>query len=191
MRNQLFLLWFIVAIFVTSSLCADTNKVNTYEPDAHFFAYKSPPPAGFDWAFQRYTFDRIEEYFDEYYLGRYKNWEKYLTGKQREFAGKFGLTNILLRPDFRCYENTKISLSKNVWSNRLLFRCLAPVGDVRNFDLLVALKPYQYMTFFMKGQINGEKRVALVINHPIGHGRNSKETQRIKRLLGRAKKFAE
>ena len=176
---------------MTSSLCADTNEVDTYEFDAQFSSHESPPPVGFNWAFQRYSFDRIEEYFDEYYLSRYKNWEKYLTGKQRAFAGRLGLTNIIVKPDFRSYQNTEISLSKNVWNNRLLFRYLAPVGDVRDFDLLVALKPYQYMTLIMRGQVNGEKRVALAINHPLGPGKSNKEAQRIKRLLGRVKRFAE
>lgn len=191
MKRNCFLLWFAIAIFVTSSLCADTNEVDTNESDAHFPAYESSPSMGFNWIFQGYTFNRIEEYYDEYYMGRYKHWEKYLSSKQREFAGKFGLTNILFRPNLRNYEKSKISLSKNVWNNRLLFRYLAPVGDVRDFDLLVALKPYQYMTFIMKGQMNGERRVALVINHPFGPGKSDRETRRIKRLLGRAKKFAE
>jgi hypothetical protein len=83
-------------------------------------------------------------------------------------------------------------LSKSVWSDRILFRYLAPVGDVRDFDMSVAFRPYHFMTFIMRGQMSGENRVALVISQPFGHkDKGSKGTQRMRKLLGKAKRLAD
>lgn len=191
MRKLLSLLYIALTVFMTFSLCADADETKPYRFGIYEPSYKSRLPVGFNWLFQRYDLDRIEEYFDEYYIDRYKYWEKYLISKQREFAGKFGLSDIFLKPDLRRYENTKLALSKSVWNDRLLFRYLAPVGDVRDFDLSVAFRPYHFMTFIMRGQMSGEQRVALVVSQPFGRGKSNREVKRLRRLLGQAKKLAE
>ena len=66
------------------------------------------------------------------------------------------------------------------------------MGDIRDFDMSVAFRPYHFMTFIMRGQLSGENRVALVINRPFGsRDETCKETERIKKLLGKAKKLAD
>ncbi len=187
MRKVFFPLCIALTVFITFSLCADVDETKPYKFDVYESSYESRFPAGFNWLFQQ----RFEEYYDEYFIGRYKNWEKYLVSKQREFAGRFGLTDIYFRPDFRRYEKTKVALSKSVWRDRLIFRYLAPVGDVRDFDMSVAFRPYHFMTFIMRGQISGEQRVALVVSQPLGRGKGSRETQRLRWWLGQARRLAE
>ena len=187
MRILFALLCITLAITVTFSTPADIDEIDLYEVDVYPLPYESRPLIGFNW----YDFDRIEEYVDEYYVARYKNWEKYLIGKQREFVGRFGLSDVFFRPDFRRYENTKITLTKSVWSNRLIFRYLAPVGDVRNFEISVALKPYQFITFIVEGDINGDTRTVLVLSGPLGRDSNNEYAKRrVRRLLGQLRRFA-
>ena len=181
------LLCIILAVTVTFSTLADVDGIDLHEVDIYPPAYESRPLIDFNW----YDFDRIEEYVDEYYVARYKNWEKYLVGKQREFVGRFGLSDVFFRPDFRRYENTKMALTKRVWSNRLIFRYLAPVGDVRDFEISIALRPYQFMTFVVEGNIDGETRTVLVLSGPLGRDRNNEYAkQRVRRLLGQLRRFA-
>ncbi|MFC1712653.1 hypothetical protein ACFL6S_03230 [Candidatus Poribacteria bacterium] len=191
MRKLFSLLCITFAVFMTFSLCADADETKPYKFEIYESSYESSLSADLNEIPQWYNFDRIEGYFDELYVGRYKNWENYLVGKQREVAGKFGLTDIFFRPNFRRYDNTKIALSKSIWRDRLLFRYLAPVGDVRDFDMSVAFRPYHFMTFIMRGQMSGEQQVALVVSQPLGRGNNTGETQRLKWLLGQAKRLAD
>ncbi len=190
-RNLFFLLCITLAVFMTFSLCADTEETKTYKFEIYESSRESSLSTDLNEIPQWYNFDRIEEYFGELYVGRYKSWEKYLVGKQREVAGKFSLTDVFFRPDFRRYDNTKIAFSKSIWRDRLLFRYLAPVGNVRDFDMSVAFRPYHFMTFIMRGQMSGEQQVALVVSQPLGRGKNTRETRRIKWLLGRAKRLAD
>jgi hypothetical protein len=171
----------------------DADEIGFHEPDAqHQSDYGTRLPIGFSWLVERYDFDRIEEYVDEYYTGHYKNWEKFLTTKQREFAGRFGLSNIFVRPDFNCYENTKIALTKGIWNDRLLFRYLAPVRNIEDFEVSVAIRPQRFVTFLVKSERNGEQRVVLVINRPLGHDKNSEyATRRLRWLLGHMKRLGD
>ena len=191
MRILFALLCIILAVTVTFSTLADVDEIDLYEADVYPPPYESRLRIGFNWIVGRYDFDRIEEYVDEYYVARYRNWEKYLIGKQREFVGRFGLSDVFFRPDFRRYENTKMALTKRVWSNRLIFRYLAPVGDVRDFEISIALRPYQFMTFIVEGNIDGETRTVLVLSGPLGRDRNNEYAkQRVRRLLGQLRRFA-
>ena len=188
-----------LAIAVPFSTPADVDEIGLYE-DAYPPSYESRISIGFNWIVGLYDFDRIEEYVDEYYVVRYKNWEKYLVGKQREFVGRFGLSDVFFRPDFRRYDNTKVALTKRVWSNRLIFRYLAPVGDVRDFELSVALRPHRFVTFIVEsniadiieeGDVAAETRLVLVLSGPLGHDRNKEHARRrVKRLLGQLRRFA-
>lgn len=191
-RKQFFLFCIILTVVIASSLCAHVTKADSHESNIYDGpSYKSSSPVGFNWILQRYDLSRVEEYLDEYYIDRYKHWEKYVVSKQREFAEKFGLTDIFLKPDFRNYEDSKVAFSKSLWEDKILLRYLAPVGDIRNFDMSVAFRPYDFVTFIMRGKMHGENRVALVINQPFGsQDKSCKETERIKKFLGKAKKLA-
>ena len=185
------LLCITLAVFMTSSSCADVNKTELYEANSYSPPYESRISIGFNWIFGRYDFDQIEEYVDEYYVARYKHWEKYLIGKQREFVGKFGLSDVFFRPDFRRYDNTKIALTRSVWSNKLIFRYLAPVGDVREFEISVALRPYQFMTFIVEGDVEGKAKAVIVLSGPLGRDKNKEyAVRRVRRLLGHVRRFA-
>ncbi len=191
MRILFALFGITLAVIMPFSSRADVDEIDLYETYPYSPSYESRLPIGFNWIFERYDFDRIEEYVDEYYVSRYKHWERYLIDKQREFVGRFGLSDVFFRPDFRRYENTKIALTKSVWSNKLIFRYLAPVGDVKDFELFVALRPYQFMTFIVRGHVNGEHRVALVLSGSLGRDKNSEyATRRIRRILGQVRRFA-
>jgi hypothetical protein len=175
------------AVFSSS---ADTDEINLYESNSYLPAYDSRFPIDFSWVVERYDFDRIEEYIDEYYGTYYKHWERYLTSKQRELAGKFGLSNIFFKPNLRCYENTKIVFTKSIWNDTLLLRYLAPVGDVRDFELFVVLRPHQAMTLIARGHIDGERSIAIVVKKSLGsESRETDLARRTKRLLGRAKRL--
>ena len=176
---------------MASVLYADTDETIFYSLDSCSLTYNSHSAVSLSWIFERYDFDWIVEYVDQYYGNYYKNCERFLTGKQREIAGKFGLSNIFFKPDFRVYENTKIVLTKRLWHDRLRFRYLAPLGDVRNFDVSVAVKPYRFVTVSARGNINGETSIAIVVNKPLGRASKLGDTaRRTKSLLGRAKQLA-
>ncbi len=154
-----------------------------------FPSYNSRFPIDFGWISQRYDFDRVEEYVDQYY-GTIQGYERFLTSKQREIAGRFGLSNIFVKPDLRAYENTKIILTRGIWSNRVRLRYLAPMGDLSDFDLSIAVKPYRYTTFYAKGDMDGRISIALAVNKPLGRGFTKGDpARRTKQLLVNAKKL--
>jgi hypothetical protein len=181
------LLFVLLAVFMASSLCADTDDVSG-ELNACF----SPPsqdsrfPMDLSWIVEWYDFDWIEEYVDEYY-GAY---HRYLTSKQREFARKLGLSNIYFKPNFRCYGDTKVVISKGVWNNRLLFRYLAPVGSMGDLKLSIALRPHRSVAFVAEGHTNGEKRVVIAVDKLLGRGNRSREmTRRARRILAKVRRL--
>lgn len=190
MKRLLTLLCITFTVFTALSSRADTDEISLYEPSDRLPAYDSRFPVDFSWIVERYDFDWIERYIDEYYGTRYKHWERYLTSKQRELAGKFGLSSIRVKPNFRCYEDTKIALSRGVWNNRLLVRYLAPVGDIRDFELFIALRPHRFATFIARGHINGERSIAIVMKRPFGSESGNKDAmRRARRFLGKAKRL--
>ena len=192
MKRLLTLLCIALTVPTALSVRADTGEISHYELNDHFPTYDSRFSIDFSWIVERYDFDRIEKYIDEYYGARYKYWEKYLTSKQRELASKFGLSNIHVKPNFRCYEDTKVVFSRRIWNDRLLVRYLAPAGDIRDFELLVALKPHRFATFIVKGHINGERSMAIVVKKPFGSESGNRDAmRRARRLLGKARKLVE
>jgi hypothetical protein len=169
---------------------ADADEIRFYELSSRCPTHDSRFPIDFSWIIERYDFDWIEEHIDEYYGTYYKHWERYLSSKQRELAGKFGLSNIFVKPNFRRYEDTKVVFSKRLWSDRLRLRYLAPAGDIRDFELSIALKPHRFVTLITKGCMNGEESIVIVVNKPFGSERGNKEAARqARRLLGKAKRL--
>jgi len=176
--------------FTAFSLLADVDDVDLYELNICSPTYDSHFPIDFSWIVERYDFDWVEQYIDEYYGTYYKHWERYLNSKQRELAGRFGLTNIFVKPNFRRYENTKVVFSKRIWDDRLVIRYLAPVRDVWDFELLIAMKPHRFVTLITKGHMNGEESIAIVVNRPFGSESENRDAARqARRLLGEAKRL--
>lgn len=190
MRNLLALLCTFLAIFMASTLRADTDEVISYSSDSFSPSYNSRSPISLSWIFERYDFDWIESHIDQYYGNYYKTYERLLASKQRELAGKFGLSNIFLKPNFRTYAETKVIFTKRIWHNKLRFRYLAPVGDMRDFDLGISLKPYRFVTVFARGNMNGNVSIALVVNKPLGRtSRLEDTTSRTRKILVKAKRL--
>lgn len=190
MRSLIALLCVILTVSLTSLVCSD-SKVDTYDLKSGFPTLKSSFTTKLSWFIGDYDLDRIEDYINGYYKNYYKSWERYLVNKQREFASTFGLTNILFKPDFRHYDNTKLVLSKNVWDDRLAFRYIAPIGDMTEFDFSVAFKPYKFITLIGKGNLNGDGSAVILINRPFGTENNNNNLhQKTNRLVKEAKRLA-
>jgi hypothetical protein len=187
MKSALTFLFIALVVSIASSSRADTDelhKLNDFLP-----AYQPRFPVDLSWIIGHYEFDWIGN-IDEYYGTYYRYWERYLTDKQRKFAGKFGLSNIFFKPDFRDYENTKVVFSKSIQNDRLLLRYLAPVGDMGDFNLSLAVKPHQRVTFVAQGHMNGEKSIAMVIQKPLGSDSESiYADRRARKLFQRAKRL--
>lgn len=154
-KSLLVLLCIILAVFITSSVYSDSNVLDVFDLN-NDLDHESRFPLKLSWLIGDYDLDRIEEYIDENYISYYKIWERYLTTKQREFASNFGLTNIVFKPDFKQYEDTKLVLSKSVWKDRLTFRYMAPISNMWKFDASIAIRPYRFITFIGRGGITGE-----------------------------------
>ena len=188
MKSLIALLCITLAVFVSPSLWANTDEMPLLDDrlsnrDPHF-------PIDFSWLTNRYNFDQIEEYADEFYGNHYKSWERYLTGKQREFAGIFGLSNIFFRVNLKNYDETKIVLSRKLLSGRVLLKYTAPVGDISDCELYLSLKPHRIAKIVGRGHINGEKSIAILINRHFGSNylykaADKRAAQRTRKLLGR------
>ena len=179
-----------LTVIVPFSICFGEAEEVHHEPDSQGITYDSDRPMLLSRIAERYDFDWIGEYFDEYYIGRYKYWEGYLTSKQREFAGKFGLSDIYFKPDFSRYDRTKIALTKKLWENKIDFRYLAPVGDLRDCEFSFALRPHKCVTFVMRCQMDGEQSLALVINRPLGSDKDrAYAANRLRRFLRQLNKY--
>lgn len=190
MKSLIALLCIALTVFVSYSLRADTDETDSYDLSVHLPAQESHFPIDFSWITNRYDFQRIEKYIDEYYGTYYKSWEKYVTSKQREIAGRVGLSNIFFKLNLKNYEDTKIVLSRRLWNDKLLFRYLAPVGDMRDFDLFVAVEPHRLMKLIGRGSINGEKSVAIVVSKPLGSKRIDRSAdRRTRKLLGQVRRM--
>ncbi len=190
MKSLIALLCITLTVFVSYSLRADTDGTDSYDLSAHLPAQESRFPIDFSWITNRYDFQRIEKYIDEYYGTYYKSWEKYVTSKQREIAGRVGLSDIFFKLNLKNYEDTKIVLSRRLWNDKLLFRYLAPVGDMRNFDLFVAVEPHRLARLVGRGSINGEVSVAIIVNRPFGSKRIDRSAdRRTRKLLGQVRRM--
>lgn len=192
MERLLALLYITLTILMVFSPHVNTDEICFHQLDGRPPTYNSRFPIDFGWFVERYDFDRIEGYIDEYYGTYFKHWERYLTSKQRELAGKFGLSDIFLKPNFKRYENTKVVLSRKIWNDRLLLKYLASAGNMGDFEFFIALKPYRFTTFIAKGHVNGERSIAVVISKSFGsNSRNSYRDadRRTRRLLGKARRL--
>jgi len=167
---------------MTSSVCADSKTVDIFDLNDDL-TYESHFPIKLGWLIGDYDFDRIEEYIDEYYISYYKSWERYLISKQREFASNFGLTNIVFRPDFKQYEDTKLVLSKSVWGDKLTFRYIAPISNMWKFDTSIAIKPFRFITLIGKGDIDGEVSALIVINKTFGQEKGKHQHKQANQLV--------
>ena len=178
----------VPVVFSAIADTADTNEIRFYELDARSPAYDSYSSVTLSWFIERYDFDWFESYID--YGIRYRYWERYLTSKQREIASKFGLSDIFVKPNFRRYEDTKLILSRRLWKDKLLLRYLAPAGDMGDFEISIALKPYRYTTFIAKNHVNGERSIAIVVNKSFGsESKNKRANWQIIRVLEKAKRL--
>ena len=180
-----------LAVFSTLSLCVYAENPDLYLHKQPFLSsYDSDLPIEPSWIIKQYDFDQIEEYIDEYYVSYYKYWENYIADKQKELAGKFFLSDIIVKPNLRRYENTKLVLSRRFWNDRILLRYLAPLGNMGDCELLVSFKPYRFTKIVASGHMNGEKSIVLVINKTFGsEDRNKKSDDRTRKVLNRAKKI--
>lgn len=118
----------------------------------------------FNWILERYDFS---QYIQNSYGTYYKYYEEYLN-TQQEIAGKFGLTSIYVRPNFRQYDSTKLILVRNVWSDKLSLKYLAPLHDMGDFEFMLAFRPNQSFSIIVRSDINGKGDVAIAITHPFG-----------------------
>jgi hypothetical protein len=176
-------------MLIISFVHADNGEVVLPEFNTYPSSYNSSFPIDFSWLIERYDFDKIERYIDTCYGTYYKSCEKFLASKQREIAGKFGLSDIFVKPNIKRYEYTKIILSKSIWDDKLRLRYLAPLGDMGDFKLSVAFSPYRFMTVFAEGDVRGDGSIAIAVNKPLGRGNFRKTEKRTKQLLGKAKKL--
>ncbi len=189
MKSLPVLLHIALTVLIAPSLRANIDDISSYQLK-YPLLYESDFEIDSNWILKHYYLNRVGGYVDEYYGTYYRDWERYLSGKQRELAGKFGLSNIFFKPNFKSYEETKVAFVKNIWSDKVHLRYSAPVGDIRDFRLSVSLRPLHFMEFFAGGHMNGERSIALVVNKPLGRANQGKDLAwRTRRLLGKAKRL--
>ena len=180
-----------LAIFSAFSVHASSQignlDGNNVSPDEQ----KPELPVKVSWVLEQYDLDWIEEHIDEYYANYYKSYERYLGMKQREIAGKFGLSNILVRPNFRQYEKTKMVLSRKIWGDRIVLRYIAPVGDLTDYSFSLVVKPYHHLTCATSANRKGEVSLVVLYQRAIGgNGGNiddpsQEKLSRLLRSIGR------
>ncbi len=186
-RRSLALLCITLVVSVTFSLRADTDENSLDELNDFLPSHEPSFAIDFGWLVGDYEFDWIGD-IDEYYGTYFRHWESYLTNKQKEFAGKFGLSNIFFKFDLEDYKNTKVVFSKSISNDRLLLRYLAPVDNMGDFDLSIAIKPHRRVTLIARGHMNGERSIAIVIKKSFG-SEDTYTDQRARRFLRRAKRL--
>jgi len=158
--------------FSFSNLYADEvtsiSQIELYDLNDYFIKDDFRPAIKFGWLVEKYNFDQIEEFIEDHYGTYYKYYERYLTDKQREIAGKFGLTSIYVRPNFRKYDSSKLIFSKNVLNDRITLRYLAPFYDISDFEILMAFRPNKTLNLIIRSEINGGSSIAAAITYPLG-----------------------
>ncbi|MBD3182482.1 hypothetical protein GF312_09335 [Candidatus Poribacteria bacterium] len=174
-------------VFAFSSVFPQDNQIFIPEPEI-CPTDNNESPLDLDWLVERYDLDWIEQHFDQYYGEYYKPCEDFINNKPREIAGKFGLSNIFVDPNFQRYEDTKLVLSRSFWDKKFVFKYYAPVGDLTKFSLSVSIKPYDSVSFIAKGDIDGDFSIAILANRPLGRlKKEPEELRRIKQYLNNAK----
>ena len=180
MKSSLVFLCITLVVFTSFSARSDTDEGSLNDLDDFLPAREPRFPIDLGLFIGRYEFDWIED-IDGYYGTYFKYWEDYLTNEQKKFAGKFGLSNIYFKPDFRNYENTKVVLCKSIQNDWLLLRYLAPVGDMGDFGFSIALKPFRRMTLLAEGYASGERSIAAVFEGSFGCKTEASYTDKDKR----------
>ena len=183
----------IIIAFITfpfSILYAQENSISQielYDLNSHIAQNDSHPTIKFGWLVERYDFNQIEGFIQNHYGTYYRYYEEY-TSKQQEIVGKFGLTNIYVRPNFKQYDSSKIIFIKNVLDNKLTLRYLAPLYDMSDFEIFMAFRPNQSLSLMIRSDIKGESSIAAAITFPLGCSKTSKSdntgtTRNTRRIL--------
>jgi hypothetical protein len=174
-------LYIIFIVFTFSQLYAEeiVNQVDPYDLNRYFSKNDNGSSIKFNWIMERYSFG---QYIQSRYGTYYKYYEEYLN-TQQEIAGKFGLTSIYVRPDFRQYDNTKLILVRNVWSDKLSLKYLAPLHDMGDFELMLAFRPNKSFNIILRSDIRGEGSIAIAITHPFGEKKEEDSTMRYTRRI--------
>lgn len=182
-------------MFPFSILYAQENSISQielYDLNSHIAKNDSHPTIEFGWLVERYNFNQIERFIQNHYGTYYGYYEQY-TSKQQEIIGKFGLTNIYLRPNFQQYDSSKLIFTKNILDNKLTIRYLAPLYDMSDFEIFMAFRPNQSLSLMIRSDIRGESSIAAAITHPLGRSKTAKsdntETMRnarriLKKIIG-------
>jgi len=165
------------------------DDVNLYDLKRYFSEDDARSSINMSWLIERYELSHIESYIEDQYGTYYKYYELYFVDKQREIAGKFGLSSIYVRPSFKRYDNSKLILTRNVWENRLTLRYLAPFRDMTDFEVMLTFRPIQSVSLVIKSEINGESSIAAAITRPLGKktedGNTLRFTKRaLKKIVG-------
>ncbi|MEK7396704.1 MAG: hypothetical protein AAB116_07185 [Candidatus Poribacteria bacterium] len=169
----------IIIAFITfpfSILYAQENSISQiefYDLNSHIAQSDSHPTIKFGWLVERYDFNQIEGFIQNHYGTYYRYYEEY-TSKQQKIVGKFGLTNIYVRPNFQKYDSSKIIFIKNVLDNKLTLRYLAPLYDMSDFEIFMAFRPNQALSLMIRSDIKGESSIAAAITFPLGYSKTSK-----------------
>lgn len=177
MKRSLLLITLLLLV-LTSDLLSEEPKlkeVGLNSIDLYFSPRSnSRDQVKLQWLIERYDFQQIESYIENYYGAYYKYYEKYLTVRQKEFANKFGLTDIFVQPSFRRYENTYLIFKRNFWKNRIIIRYKAPLRDITDFDISIAFRPSNMLNVMVRAERDGNNSFAAAINKPIGDTNNNK-----------------
>jgi hypothetical protein len=184
-RITAFLCTALIAITLSYSYADDdtVKQINIYDLNQLLSEKDTHSAINLNWLVERYDFGQIESYIADQY-GTYYRYEQYVTNKQREIAGKFGLTSIYVRPSFKRYDDSKLILTRNVWDDKLTLRYLAPLRDMGEFEIMMAFRPIQSINLIIKSEINGESSIAAAITRPLGKKSEDGDTMRFtKRAL--------
>lgn len=171
MKKIIALLCTALILFALSHSYADecsVDDINLYDLKRCFSEDDAHSSINMSWLIERYELSHIEAYIEDQYGTYYKYYEQYFVDKQREIAGKFGLSGIYVRPSFKKYDHSKLILTRNVWEDRLTLRYLAPFRDMTDFEVMLTFRPIQSISFVIKSEINGESSIAAAITRPLG-----------------------
>lgn len=191
-RITAFLLYTTLIMFTLSHSFAEECKVKDIDISdlkKCFAEDDSQSSIKLTWLAERYDFGQIEQYIEDQYGIYYRYYEEYFIDKQREVAGKFGLSSIYVRPSFKKYDNSKLVLTRNVWDNKLTIRYLAPLRDMVDFEIMMAFRPITSVSLIIKSELNGESSVAAAITRPLGKKTEDGDTLRftkraLKKIVG-------
>jgi len=181
MKKMIIITLYIIFIAFTFSQLYAEEVINQdpYDLNRYFSKNDTGFSIRFNWIMERYSFG---QFIQNRYGTYYKYYEEYLN-TQQEIAGKFGLTSIYVRPDFRQYDNTKLILMRNVWSDKLSLKYLAPLHDMGDFELMLAFRPNKAFSIIIRSEIRGKGSIAIAITHPFGEKKAENSTMRYTRRI--------